>query len=332
MIAALLAIGLLVALPQGGASTATASLEGYVRDAASRAPIANAFVVLSGAGVRKATTSDSQGRFAFASLAPGRYNLTAVGEGFAFDPATGPVAVLTAGRATAVDIEMTRAAVIVGEVRDEQGNPRSGMSVTVIRKPKAGGTEMPPLEPALTNDRGEFRVDLLPPGEYLVLASPPDKRTSDAAVMPTYYPSVTDQKSATTVTLVSGQTATGINVTMQSAPAYEITGIVVDEQGRPVRAMITFVAQSIQTWVPNQSTGLRVRVSAFVTKADGTFRITGLGSGSYRLTPLPAPAAPPPQLPPDVTTAAVYGNRSTLQVDVRDASVNGVTIVFRGAP
>lgn len=159
---------------------------------------------------------------------------------------------------------MTRAAVIAGEVRDEQGKPRSGIAVTVIRKPKTGGTEMPPLEPARTNDRGEFRVDLLPPGEYLVLASPPDKRTGDAAVMPTYYPSVTDQQSAT-------------------------------------------------------------------TKGDGTFRITGLGSGSYRLTPLPAPEAPPQQLPPDVINAAVTGNRSTTQVDVHDASVNGVTIVLRGA-
>jgi hypothetical protein len=289
-------------------------------------------VVLSAAGERKATVSDGEGRFAFVDLAPGRYALAAVADGFAVDPATGPVAVLTAGRATAVDIVMTRAAVISGAVRDEQGNPRSDIAVTVIRKPKAGGTEMPPLEPARTNDRGEFRVDLLPPGEYLVLASPPDKRTSDAAVMPTYYPSVTDQQSATTIPLVSGQTATGIDVTMQSAPAYEITGTVVDEQGRPVRAMITFVAQSIQTWVPNQSTGLRVRVSALLTKADGTFRITGLGSGSYRLTPLPAPETPPTQSPPEVMTAAVNGNRYTKQVDVHDASVNGVMIVFRGVP
>ena len=325
--ATLLAIALLVTLPQGDA---TASLEGDVRDAASDAPIPNAFVVLSAAGARKTTVSDGEGRFAFADLPPGRYSLAAVKEGFAFDPTTGPVAMLTARRATAVHIAMTRAAVIAGEVRDEQGTPRSGISVTVIRRPKAGGTEMPPLEPARTNQRGEFRVDMLPPGEYLVLASPPDKRTSDTAIMPTYFPSVTDQKSAATLTLVAGQIATGVNVTMQSAPAYEIAGTVVDEQGHPVRAMITFVAQSIQTWVPNQSAGLRVRVSALLTRPDGTFRITGLGSGSYRLTPLPAPAAPPQQLPPDVMTAAVNGNRSTLQVDVHDVSVNGVTVVFRG--
>jgi hypothetical protein len=183
-------------------------------------------------------------------------------------------------------------------------------------------------EPAPTNDQGEYRVDRLVPGEYVVLASPADKRTPDTAVMPTYYPSVTDQKSATTVELFAGQTTTGIDVTMLPVAAYEISGTVVDEQNHPVRAMITFVSQSVQTWVPNQSAGLRVRVTAVMTRADGTFRITGLCSGSYRLTPLPAPVNPRQQLTPEVSAAAVNGNRSTRQVDVHDASVNGVTIVL----
>jgi len=331
MLAVLLGVGLLVPLPQNSAGAATASFEGSVREAGSHAPVANASVILTGAGVRKVIAADAQGRFAGPDLAPGRYVLAAEAEGFAFDFAAAPVAILSAGRTTSVDIDMTRAAVITGEVRDEHGNPRSGIAVTVIRKVRAGATEMPPLEPARTNERGQYRVDRLPPGEYVVLASPPDRRAADTAVMPTYFPSVTDQQSAMTVSVVPGQTVDGVDVTMQSAAAYEITGTVVDEQGGPVRALIAFVSQSIQTWVPNQSAGLRVRVTAVMTRADGTFRITGLGSGSYRLTPLPAPATPPRQLPPEITAAAVNGNRSTLQVDVRDASVNGVTIVFRAA-
>jgi hypothetical protein len=331
MFAALLGLGLLIAPPQGAASAA-ASLVGSVREAGSRASIPNARVILAGSGVLKTVTADSQGRFAFADLPPGRYGLLAEMEGFAFDRSSAPGAILVAGRSTMVDLEMSRAAVIAGEVRDERGDPRSGISITVIRRAKAGGTEMWPQDAALTDARGGFRVDGLLPGEYLVLASPADKRTPDVAIMPTYYPSVTDQKSATTIALVPGQTATGINVTMQSTAAYEITGTVVDEEGRPVRAMIAFVSQSVQTWVPNQSAGLRVSISALTTRADGTFRIAGLGSGSYRLTPLPAPEAPSQQLPPEVTAAAVNGNRSTLQVDVHDASVNGVTIVFRASP
>ena len=41
-----------------------------MRDAASHAPIPNAFVVVSAGTLRKATASDSQGRFALDGLAP----------------------------------------------------------------------------------------------------------------------------------------------------------------------------------------------------------------------------------------------------------------------
>jgi hypothetical protein len=239
---------------------------------------------------------------------------------------------VVAGRRTSVDINMPRAAIITGEVSDDQGNLRAGLSVTAIRKVDTGGTEVSPRTPAVTNDRGEFRVGGLLPGEYVVLVSPPTERTPGGAVMPTYFPGVTELRAATTVPVAAGQTVTGIFVTMQSAPAFEITGTVVDEQGSPRRAMIVFVSQSIQTWVPNQSSGLQARVTALTTRVDGTFRIRGLGPGSYRLTPLPVPDAPPQQLSSDLTNAAVNGNRSTLQVDVRNTDVNGVTIVFRTAP
>jgi len=325
-------LGLLIALPQSNAQTATASLEGYVREAGSRAPIPRARIFLTGPGAPAATSADEQGRFAFIGLAPGRYFIIADMDGFAFDLVSPPVAMLAAGRKTEVNIDMPRAAVIAGEIRDDRGNPRSGVSVTAIRQIKPAGTELPRLEPAVTNDLGEFRLGGLLPGEYLVLASPTAGRTRGTAVMPTYFPGVTELKSATTIVVTPGQTATGILIAMQSVPAFEITGTVVDEQGRPRRALIVFVSQSIQTWNPNQSAGLSARVTGLNTRPDGTFRITGLGPGSYRLTPLPVPASPPQQLPADVTTAAVNGNRSTLQVDVRNGDVNGVTIVFRAVP
>jgi len=150
-------------------------------------------------------------------------------------------------------------------------------------------------------------------------------------LMPTFYPSTTVQKEARTITVEAGATAAA-SITMLSTPAYEITGAVVDEQGRPRRAMIAFVSQSVQTWAPGQSASLQAKVSALITRQDGTFRIRGLGPGTYRLTPMPPPETPPPQIPMDVMTAALNGTRSTVNVDVRDANVSGVTIVMRGAP
>jgi hypothetical protein len=329
MIAFLLAIGSLIVSPQGDTKAATAAITGDVREAGSHAPIANARVVLSGAGTRESTTADSQGRFAVTGLAPGRYTLAADRENFAFEPGSAPAAILSAGSTTRVDVEMVRAAVIVGEVRDDQGNLRNGVPVTAIRKMPGGGTELPRRSPPpRTNDLGQFRVDGLLPGDYLILASPPDERARGTALMPTYYPSTTDQKAAASVAAGPGDTVP-VSITMLSTPTFEVSGVVVDEQGRPQRAMIAFVSQSVQTWTPGQSAALHARVSALITRPDGTFRIAGLGPGTYRLTPMPAPEAPPQQLSMDVMTAGIDGNRSTVRVDVRDSDVSEVRIVLQ---
>jgi hypothetical protein len=327
MNALFLSVGLALALLQGSV-TSTASISGSVREAGSQAAIPDARVTLSGPGVRESATTDAAGRFTFTGLLPGRYAFVVDKEGFAFDQAISPRVAVVAGRASVAAIEMQRAAVIVGQVRDDRGNPRGGVSVHALRTVPSGGTEAVPGPVPRTNDLGEFRVDRLPPGEYLVLAAPPDTRVNGTALMPTYYPSTTDQKLAGKIQVGPGGAAVGIFIEMIAATAYEITGTVVDEQGRPRRAMITFVSQSVQTWAPGQSASMRARVSALVTRPDGTFRITGLGPGTYRLTPMVAPDGPPQQLPMDVMTAALNGNRSTVNVDVRDGNISGVRIVL----
>jgi len=331
MIGILLSVALLFASPQRDAPAATAAVSGSVLEAVTHTVIPNARVTLSGAGVRESTTADSDGRFTFSGLPPGRYTMTANKEGFAFDLLELPGVIVDAGQTATRTIEMQRAAIIVGDVRDEQGNPRAGIQMHVLRKMKTGGTDAQPGPGPQTNDLGEFRIDRLLPGEYLLLAMPQDTRASGGiALMPTYYPSTANQKEARSVTVEAGGTASA-SITMVSMPAYEITGTVVDEQGQPRRAMIVFVSQSVQTWAPGQSASLSAQVAALITREDGTFRIRGLGPGTYRLTPMPAPETPPQQLPMAAHTAALNGNRSTVNVDVRDANVSGVTIVMRGA-
>jgi len=331
MIAILLGVALLFAPLQRDDRTATSVVSGSVLEAVTHTVVPNARVTLSGSGVRETTTADNDGRFTFTGLPPGRYTLAANKEGFAFDLLVLPGVIVAAGQTATTTIEMQRAAIIVGDVRDEQGNPRAGMQIHVLRKMKSGGTDPQPGPGPTTNDLGEFRIDRLLPGEYLVLAMPPDTRASGTALMPTYYPATTNQKEARTVTVDAGGTASA-SITMVSTPAYEITGTVVDEQGQPRRAMIVFVSQSVQTWAPGQSASLSARVSALITRQDGTFRIRGLGPGTYRLTPMPAPDTPPQQLPMAAHTAALNGNRSTVNVDLRDANVSGVTIVMRATP
>ena len=324
----LLGFAMFLATPQAAPAQATGSITGLVRAADTLAPVPEARIAISGPGVREVTTADFAGRFTFSSLAPGVYRITIEKETFAFDFVRAPGVKVVAGATTSVTFDLQRAGVIVGEVRDDRGNPRSNVPVTAIRKIEGGTTTLPGPQ-RTTNDLGEFRLDGLLPGEYVVLASPPAGRITTVVLMPTYYPATTEQKTASTVTVRPGEIAANVFITMTSAPAFEISGVVVDEQSQPLPGiLVSFVFSAVQTGAPDQGT-MQVRVAGVRTRADGTFRITGLGPGTFRLTPLRPPAPPGILNEIEVSAAAVKGNESTVKVDVRTANVTGVTIVMR---
>ena len=318
---------LLLAMPQGAAAQATGSITGLVRTADTHVPIPEARVSITGPGMREATTADAAGRFAFSSLSPGVYRIAIEKETFAFDILRAPGVKVAADTTTPVTFDLQRAGIIVGDVRDDRGNPRSGVPVTAIRNIEGGTTTQPGTQ-RTTNDLGEFRLDGLLAGEYVVLASPPSARVTTGALAPTYYPATADPKAAGTVTVKPGETVAGVFITMVSAPAFEISGVVVDEQGQSLpRIIVAYVFSGVQTGAPLQGT-LQVQVQGLMTRADGTFRITGLRPSTYRLTPLRAPNPPGLLTQVELAAAAVKGNASTVRVDVRDANVSGVSIVM----
>ena len=174
-----LMVGLL--LPQQAGTAATSgTLEGVVLETGSSAPIGDARVSVSGSGISEAAVADANGRFVFASLPPGVYRITVEKEGFAFDAPSRPPVNVAPGRTTTLRFVLPRAAAIAGEVRDDSANPRRGIGVTVMRK-VSGGAAPPPARPAMTDDLGQFRVDGLVPGDYLVLASPPAPASATGA-------------------------------------------------------------------------------------------------------------------------------------------------------
>ena len=223
----------------------TARVEGVVR-AATGEPVARASVTLrrfSDPPPSPITAvTDDAGEFGFDGIAAGEhYVLTAERVGYLraiSGPARDRPATLTleAGQVLkGLVIEMARQAVITGRVMDAAGDPMPGVTVRVVAGPEI-------YEQATTNDRGEYRIASLPPGEYRIWASDPLAATAEAGAivkLPTYHPGTTTEISAAKVLVREGAEARNIDIRMQAGRAFTIQGKVVDAAtGAPVTGVL----------------------------------------------------------------------------------------------
>jgi hypothetical protein len=129
-----------------------------------------------------AAITDDEGRFAVERVPAGRYMVSAAKEGY-LTTAHGAVRPGRPGRHLEIgdgerrEIALTlqRGGVLTGTVIDGQGHPISGVTIMAHRfgynattgEPGLTGPEIGP-----TDDRGEYRVFGLPPGDYVVSAVP----------------------------------------------------------------------------------------------------------------------------------------------------------------
>ena len=140
-----------------------------------------------------------------------------------------------------------------------------------------------------TNDLGEYRVSGLAPGEYFIAAAPrgmspfggpgvssaPDGAARMTTAM-TFYPGTTDQVAAQAIVVAPGAEVGNIVFTMLTAPAFNVSGIVVDESGSPVaRAMVMLMG--------DPRSGMFGPAGSAQSQDDGRFVIGEVTAGSYRV-------------------------------------------------
>lgn len=166
----------------GKIPTGTATISGTVLVAGAGAPARRARVTLNavdGGGSRSAMT-DEEGRYSFAGLAAGRYNLSASKNGhvgITFGQTRpgrpGTPIQLADGDKFAANLEIPRGSVVTGTVLDEYGEATPGTQVRVMRYVMQGGRRtLQQSGNGSTDDRGIYRVFGLQPGEYIVSAVP----------------------------------------------------------------------------------------------------------------------------------------------------------------
>ena len=228
-----------------------------------------------------------------------------------------------------------------------------------------------------TDDRGVYRIFGLAPGDYIVLvpsttigaeelrpmtseelkwadsvaaggvtAAPatglPSAPTAAApmAYAPVYFPGTPVVNDAGVISLRPNEERAGVDFALQLVPTAQITGRVIDAEGRPQAGV------SI-TLKPTRNDGLDLFSSLFNassrTGADGTFTMRGVKPGTYtmstRATPktgAEAPTAPNPAAMAQQEMAAIMGGGAAgathwaqEEIGVQGRDISDVTLTLR---
>lgn len=324
----------------GPARVGTGVIAGtVVIDEAEAKPLRRVQVTLESGTIEipRAAVTDDAGRFAFVGLAPGNYTLQAARPTYvpsfygSKKPGRGPgvpIAVTAGQRVTGLTLKMLRGAVLTGIVRLPSGKPAAELAVQA--RGVVSGKALNQFDygkRVTTNDRGEYRIYGLAPGDYVVQASaqnalptgdmrrmtPAEIRDAQSAIRsagssapaaapptpgpsinyaPVFFPGTTDQAAAQIITVVAGQERAGIDLTLQFVQTARMSGVALGPDGRPPQNLRITLSAKRSSVDPYSSFN-----SAVSQRPDGSFSATGLAPGRYTLTARAALASGAPAAP-----------------------------------
>src|ERR1700722_13413211 len=150
----------------------TGSVAGFVIDEKSEAGIAKAFFILrrdQEGGIGAVT--GSEGKFTLRDIEPGTYILAAERDGYVVARGQSQTVQVQAGQTTTdVKLKLQRTGAVSGRILDADGDPISNVNV-VLSPMRAGKDARSGTGYAATNDRGEYRIFQIAPGEYRLSAT-----------------------------------------------------------------------------------------------------------------------------------------------------------------
>jgi hypothetical protein len=322
----------------------TGKISGVVSDSSSNRPIPNVVVRLvrweGGLGQQiPPVRTGEDGRFEVQALRAGDYGLTFTGETFVTlewgqkrpsEPAR-RVALADGQVFDKADMMLPRTSAIEGRLIDEFGDPAPGMTVQAARVQFVAGKNrlvaMPGAQSRPTDDRGQFRIFNLPPSDYYLVALSGHFAGSDEAGFAlTYFPGTTVPLEAKPVFVDLGQDVTGVVFQMAPAELSTISGVAVDENGKPTQAMLMLT--------PTSGGDVRATIMARLqTGPDGAFVIRNLPAGSYALQGFGRPVGSGGNLGNSAFGAlqlTVAGDQSDLTLKIAPGATLRGRILFEG--
>jgi hypothetical protein len=327
-LAGILALAASAHLAQQNPQSNGATIRGIVTREGSSEPIPDVLISLTGSGARAAairgggdfgaappvaegTRTDKEGRFTIAGVLQGNYNLQASLDGY-FGPPTASGYARAASRfitvsrpSEEVNLSLVKGAVISGRAVDANGRPALGSAVQALRLVYRNGA--PNLQSdgsGPVDDRGEYRIFQLPPGEYYICLIPSASGARGFAArggvrgesgeisQPTYFPGTTDPLQALPLKVNPGEERTGVNLNLRTAMTVRISGQVLTNVAIPGRggprgdntlppAQLTLVPRDLT--IPYNTTTRSLSSVQLTEPARGRFEINGVVPGKYDL-------------------------------------------------
>ncbi len=319
----------------GGAPKANAQkgqISGQVLDSGTGQPLKKAWVTArqTERGSRGGSTAvtDAQGNFLLKDLDAGRYILSVQRNGYVSQVygqrsagEQGTTISLNAGQnLTDITFRLIQGGVITGRVVDEDSEPLAHAQVQALQfRYMQGRRRLVPMGNASTDDRGEYRIFGIRPGQVYVRATlrgfgfvapgegiDPNAPSETTSYPPVFYPNVLDASQAAPLT-VRGGDELHVDFSMSPQRSYSVSGRVVGgvqgSSGRGTWLMLMKHGEGPFAFGPGLNT---------TTRDDNTFTFKQVLPGSYDLIA---------QQQEDKNSAS-----ARVEVDVREGDVQGVIV------
>ncbi|MCW5962431.1 MAG: carboxypeptidase regulatory-like domain-containing protein [Bryobacterales bacterium] len=253
-----------------------------------------------------------------------------------------------------VQIRLLRAAVVTGEVRDEDGEPMAGVVVEAEQyRYLRGAKVLTATSRATSDDRGQYRLYNLSPGRYFVKAQGRGLMARLAGAMmagggpgrmggaggpgaaggigrgsmmaglddaitypPTYYPKAEFPEEAIPLQLAPGAEMGGIDFRLTPTATYSLSGVVAGVTGEPMTGITVTARRAGSTVSLGGPTAF-----ASADARTGAFTLRGLAPGRYELVAR--------SMGMRRGAAQAAGASGILIADLGNAHLEGLTIPLR---
>ena len=200
-----------------------------------------------GVGTQGSVLTDRAGHYAFMNVPRGRYTVWVqrfnyygpILNGFPTSTASVTISYDPSKPQPSADLFLTQGLAITGRVLDARGQPppATGWSVTAYRATFNDGK--PVWSPVLSrplDDRGEYRLSPLSPGEYYVGVTPPVSAAPTGQDPPvrTFFPGATEPLQATKL-ILKGADVPNVDFSLRTAPSalFKLSGVAVNPSAVP---------------------------------------------------------------------------------------------------